>query len=192
MYHYVRACVCTLSLVLLAACIPARNAERPAPNLIHPVSTHAGFSGGGVGVFEYDLLSSTNCAVTGAPLTLTLVLTNTGTVAYRDELPVSIIDLEATGVLTTTEHVWRWSDTTTAAEQRRSIDLAPNASLQLRWDWTVDPRFRTAPPPRQVVVKPVFNYRDSLEDGRITAFKSGGYLAIPVDTTPGYSCVPAP
>lgn len=130
--------------------------------------------------------------MTGEPLMLTLVLTNTDTQPYRDELPVSIFDLEATGVLTTTPYTWRWSDTRPVTDQLRTIDLDPNESLRLQWDWTVDPGFRTVPPPKHLAVSPVFRYRDDYKDGQITTSGNGSYLSIPIDYTPGYPCVPIP
>lgn len=174
-----------LGPLFLTACVPRNSIGK---------GTHFGLqtvnSGFGIGqaTFDYQLTSSMNCAVIGEPLSFTLILTNTSTQTYSDTLPVSIVDLQATSTLTTTEHTWLWSDNTPDDEQFRTLALAPNESLWLQWRWLVDPRLQGAPPPVDVVIRPLIRYRDRYRNGEIVELRSEGRLGIPVGGLPAGSC----
>jgi hypothetical protein len=127
----------------------------------------------------YQLRSSTNCLAIGDPITVTLIVTNTGTTTYTADLPISIIDVRATSTRAGVEHTWQWSDTIPPAAQVRMLSLAPQESLTLEWALHEVPTFRDTALGR-LRIRPLLRYRDPYQDGRIVDFEGGGYLVVPV------------
>jgi hypothetical protein len=181
---FMATCI-AFSMLVLAACTTFISEPQPS---IGPISSSGILGTPDTGVFDYVLTSSTNCAIAGEPIALTFELTNNTSQSYSNTLPSSILDLEATATLTTTEHTWLWSDTAPVDQQIRTLSLDPHASVRLDWDWIVDPRLRQAPPPKNVYIRPLIRYRDVHANGRVTEFKSGSALRIPVDEDIPFAC----
>jgi uncharacterized repeat protein (TIGR01451 family) len=136
-----------------------------------PVSRRGSF-GVNDASFDFHLTSSTNCARVGQPITLTLELFNTSSVAYTDVLTTSVVDILIEGA-----RDWYWSDTVPVTQQLRTVHLEPGKSMTLTMIWTVDPAAGT-PSGNNVAVDAVIRYRDRLG---LQRFIGGNYLLIDVD-----------
>jgi hypothetical protein len=173
-----------LLLALLTGCGIQFHAEDP---YIGPISRTSDF-GLGTYRFLYQLTSTTNCYVPTTPLTVTMTLTNTSTQVYAAALPVSVFDLQANTILDGADTDLHWSDTVPAAHQFRDLHVEPQEAITIEWPLHAVPDFNTVS--GYVYMRPVFRVRDARE--QIRTYESGGYLHIPVGSTPSIgSCAAA-
>jgi hypothetical protein len=192
LWRWVIAGLVAVVLLLLASCAnraqeggSAFGPQLAGAGWITPGATHENLA--------YIITTSTNCVLTGQPLTITLTVTNTGEIGYTAALTTSIFDIRVEGAIPTDQTInryrWFWSEHSPAEDQIRSLTLQPGQSVQRTVVWIADPAAHIKGATYlNVSITGVYNALD--QRGILATVANSGDLTVAIDRHSVYGSCP--